>query len=130
MSYINDIDAKEKALDAPIAEQKKRIEKYNKAVADCHAGKRQLEQTIQESESQCRGKLAEIITAYGCISGKEQSIPVETLKRMVSFEKYLDVEIPAYRAVPDISSFKPDLLLEKNQAVKRLAEIFQSAINQ
>lgn len=123
-------DAKEKAMDAPIAEQKKCIEKYNKAVTDCHADKRQLEKTIRDTELRCRGKFAEIVTAYGCISGKEQSIPVETLNRMVSFDKYLDVELPAYRSAPETNTLKSDLLLEKNQAVKRLAEIFQSAINQ
>lgn len=131
--YQNEITAcfgdAEKALHTPVADKKKSVEQYNKAVSACHEARRQLEQTVRDSETQCRGKLAELITAYGCISGEEQSIPVDALKCMVSFEKYLDVEIPAYRSVPEDNSYKSELLLEKNQAVKRLAEIFQNAIN-
>ncbi len=89
-----------------------------------------LDQSVKDAEAICRGKLAELITAYSCISGEEQSIPVDTLKRMVSFEKYLDFELPTFRFIPEASIFKSDLLHQKNQAVKRLAEIFQSAINQ
>jgi len=120
----------DKELQAPIAEKKKAFERYNKAVSACHEAKRHLEQAVRDAEATCRGKLAELITAYSCISGEEQSIPVDALKRMVSFEKYLDVELPAFRSAPETNTFKSDLLLEKNQAVKRLAEIFQSAINQ
>lgn len=132
--YQREIDAhfenSDKELQAPITEKKKAFDRYNKAVSACHEARRHLEQSVRDAEVVCRGKLAELITAYCCISGEEQSIPVDDLKRMVSFEKYLDIEIPAYRFVPEANTFKSDLLLEKNQAVKRLAGIFQSAINQ
>lgn len=123
-------ESSNKELQAPIAEKRKAFDQYNKAVSACHDAKRHLEQSVRDAEASCRGKLAELITAYSCISGEEQSIPVDALKRMVTFEKYLDFELPAYRSAPETNTFKSDLLLEKNQAVKRLAEIFQSAINQ
>ena len=126
-SHFEDSD---RELQVPIAGKRKAVERYNKAVSACYEAKMHLDQSVRNAEAICRGKLAELITAYSCISGEEQSIPVDTLKRMVSFEKYLDFELPAFRFIPEASIFKSDLLHQKNQAVKRLAEIFQSAINQ
>lgn len=120
----------DRELQVPISERRKAVERYNKAVSACYEAKMRLDQSVRSAEAICRGKLAELITAYSCISGEEQSIPVDTLKSMVSFEKYLDFELPAFRFIPEASIFKSDLLHQKNQAVKRLAEIFQSAINQ
>ena len=121
-------DSAEKAIRTPVEDKKKTVERYNKAVSACHEVRRQLERAISDAETLCRGKIAELITAYGCIAGKEQDIPTGTLKQMVSFEKYLDVEIPSYQALPEPSAFKSELLLEKNQAVKRLSAIFQNAV--
>ena len=89
--------------------------------------RRQLEQSVRDAETHCRGELAELITTYRCIAGEEQEVPIETLHQMVSFEKYLDVDIPAFRSLPELASRKSELLLEKNRAVNRLTSIFQTA---
>ena len=52
---------------------------------------------------------------------------MEALQQMVSFDKYLDIEIPAYRAPPETGALKSDLLVEKNRAIRRPTQIFQSA---
>ncbi len=117
----------EKEIESPMKSQKKTVDRFNKAVTSCQESRRQLEQSVREAETHCRGELAELITSYRCIAGEDQEVPIEMLQRMVSFEKYLDVEIPAFRSPPEIASHKSELLLEKNQAVNRLTSIFQNA---
>lgn len=117
----------EKEIENPLKSQKKTVDQFNKAVSGCQESRRQLEQSVRDAEIHCRGELAELITTYRCIAGEDQEVPIETLQRMVSFEKYLDVEIPAFRSPPEIASHKSELLLEKNRAVNRLTNIFQNA---
>ncbi|MBV1928172.1 MAG: hypothetical protein KUG81_01495 [Gammaproteobacteria bacterium] len=117
----------EKEINSPIASQKKKVEQFNKAVSSCQEARRNLEQSVRDAETNCRGELAELITTYRCISGEDQEIPIESLQRMVSFDKYLDIEIPAFCSPPEIVSQKSELLLEKNRAVNRLTTLFQSA---
>lgn len=117
----------EKEIESPVKSQKKTVEQYNKAVSSCLDARRQLEQSVRDAETHCRGELAELITTYRCIAGEEQEVPIEALHQMVSFEKYLDVEIPAFRSLPEMASHKSELLLEKNRAVNRLTCIFQTA---
>lgn len=131
--YLGEISAyfedAEKALHKPFEDNKKTAEQYNEAVSTCHEARRHLEQTVRDGETQCRGRLAELITSYGAISGNESDVPMDTLKQMACFEKYLDVEIPAFISTPDSGSSKSDLLIEKNRAIKRLSVIFENSIN-
>ncbi|MCG8380707.1 MAG: hypothetical protein MJA28_00605 [Gammaproteobacteria bacterium] len=127
---VNDhFDDCKKSLEEAVESKKKSVDKYNKAVSACHEAKRHLDESAKEAENQCRGKLAELITSYNCISGEDQDIPMDALYRMVSFEKYLDFEIPAFRACPEARAFHSELLIEKNQAVKRLSLIFNDVLN-
>ena len=123
-AYFEDAEKEQKS---PSDTQRKVVDQYNKAVSACQEARRTLEQSVREAETACRGELAELITTYGCISGNEQDVPMETLQQMVSFDKYLDIEIPAYRAPPETGALKSDLLVEKNRAIRRLTQIFQSA---
>ncbi len=117
----------EKEIEDPIKNQIKSVEQYNKSVSACHEAWNQLEQTVRDAETHCRGELAELTTSYCCISSESQEVPADILQQMMSFEKYLDVQIPAFHSLPEITSFKSELLLEKTQAVKRLATIFKNA---
>lgn len=119
----------EKEIKSPIESQKKTVKQFNKAVSSCQEARRNLEQSVRDAETNCRGEIAELITTYRCISGEEQEVPIETLKQMVSFERYLDIEIPAFRSSPETGSHKSELLLEKNRAVNRLTTLFQNATN-
>lgn len=123
-------DTAEQSAQSLVKEKTKKVKRFNKAVSSCFEARRQLERSVSQAESKCRAKLAEQITAYNCISGKEQNIPADALKQMVSFENYLDMEIPVFQSVPEDNTFQPELMFEKNKAVKRLASIFQNAIDQ
>lgn len=120
-------DDAESALQSSYANQKKTVEQFNKAVSSCQDARRGLEKTVRDAETECRGELAELVTTYRCISGNDQGISSETLENMVSFDKYLDLEIPAFRSPPDVGSLKSELLLERKLAVNRLTEIFKIA---
>lgn len=117
----------EKEIEAPIKNQIKSVEQYNKSVSACHEARNQLEQTVRDAETHCKGELAELSSSYCCISSESQEVPADIWQQMMSFEKYLDIEVPAFHSLPDISSFKSELLLEKNRAVERLATIFKNA---
>ncbi len=116
-----------KELEAPVSTEERQVKQYNKAVSACHEARRKLEQVVRQYETECRGKIAELITTYGCISGEEQLVPPDALQQMVSFEKYLDVEIPAFRSSPAVGEHLADLQLEKNRAVYRLTSLYQNA---
>lgn len=120
-------DDAEKEIKTPIKSQRKTVEQYNKAVSSCQEARRNLEQSVRDAETNCRGELAELITTYRCISGEDQEVPIESLQRMVSFERYLEIDIPAFRSPPEIGSHKSELLIEKNRAVNRLTTLFQNA---
>lgn len=122
-------DDAEKSLFKPHQLKKSKVDKYNQAVAACHNAKRKLERAVRDAETKCRGKIAELVTSYSCISGEEQSIPIEKLNQMVSFEKYLNVELPSFQPEPEITALKSNLLLEKNQAIKRLTSLFERSIH-
>lgn len=126
---VSHFDTAEKSAQSFVKEKKKEIKRYNKEVDSCLKARRQLERAVSEAESRCRSVLAEQITTYDCISGKEQLIPPDALRQMVSFERYLDVEIPVFLAVPDDQAFLSELMREKSKAVRRLAEIYQNAID-
>ncbi|MEZ5492356.1 MAG: hypothetical protein R3F50_18895 [Gammaproteobacteria bacterium] len=117
----------EKEIESPLKSEKKAVEQFNKAVSSCQEARRQLELSVSDAETLCRGELAELITTYRSIAGEDQEVPIEALRQMVSFEKYLDVDIPAFRSPPEVSAHKSELLLEKNRAVNRLTSIFEKA---
>jgi len=96
-------------------------------VSACLDARRALEREITSAESALRAQVAQLAAHHRSVRGKGAAPPETIPDRLVSFEGFLDIEIPPFVHPPDCTDRKARLEAAKSAALNRLSQLFHQA---
>ena len=118
-------DEAEDAMDQALKKQKRNYATYNKSVRRCLKARRELEQETRCAENILRTRVAQLAGHHRIVRGQPAPEPASLPMQLVSFENYLDIEIPAFANPPDAGDGKARLAEARADALRRLKAMFE-----
>ena len=118
-------DEAAEALDKALKTQKLAFDKYNKTVKACLDAKRTVEHEARAAESGLRAELAQIAAHHYAVRGQSPHASETIPDELVSFERFLDIDLPAFAHPPEASDRKAKLAEARSEALGRLSTVFQ-----
>lgn len=112
-------------IDTSSKAKNKGIKKYNQVVKACVDARHDLGHAVGKAESEVRMQIAQMVNHHRGARGRRTPIAESALGHLVSFQSFLNCDLPAYLPTPETSPRKAQLVEAKSDALKRLNAILQ-----
>ena len=116
----------ERALNKQTKARERTIEQYNKAVGLCLEARRKLVRAVSAAESELRMQVAQLSTHHQAARGRKNTVTERSLDQIISFNVFLQDELPTYVQPVHQYAQKTQLANAKSAALKQLSDALQN----
>ena len=104
------------------------VAQFNKKVRRCIDGYRELERTVAKAENALITDVCLMAGAHRAARGVKAKTTQTTLTRLVDFQGYLDIDLPAFLHAPDHQTASAPMIEAKAEALSRLAQTYERVL--